>query len=41
MQKRDPLMQKLGSEYKIYMPDQQLARDDARAVLEYLRSIEK
>jgi len=41
MQKKDPLMQKLVSEYKIYMPDQQLTRDDARAVLEYLRSIEK
>ena len=37
MQKRVPLMQKLVSEYKIMMPDQQLTRDGARAILEYLR----
>jgi cytochrome c551/c552 len=41
MQKQDPLMQKLVSEYKIMMPDQQLTRDGARAILEYLRSVEK
>jgi hypothetical protein len=41
MQRKDSLMQKLVSEYKIIMPDQQLTRDDARAVLEYLRSVEK
>jgi cytochrome c551/c552 len=40
MQKQDPLMQKLVSEYKIMMPDQQLTRDGARAILEYLRSVE-
>ena len=41
MQRRDPLMQKLVGEYKVMMPDQQLTRDDARAILEYLRSVEK
>jgi hypothetical protein len=41
MQKQDPLMQKLVSEYKIMMPDQQLTRDGAWAILEYLRSVEK
>jgi len=34
-------MQKLVGEYKVMMPDQQLTRDDARAILEYLRSVEK
>lgn len=41
MQRKDPALQKLVNEYKVIMPDQQLTRDDARAVLEYLRSIEK
>lgn len=41
MQKKDPIMEKLVDEYKILMPDQQLTKDDARAVLEYFRSVEK
>jgi len=41
MQRKDPLMLKLVDEYKVIMPDQQLTRDDARALLEYLRSTEK
>lgn len=41
MQRKDTLMQKLVAEYKIIMPDQVLTRDDARALLEYFRSLEK
>lgn len=41
MQKKDPVLIKLVNEYKILMPDQQLTKDDARAVLEYFRSTEK
>ncbi len=41
MQKKDPIMAKLVDEYKILMPDQQLSQNDARAVLEYFRSVEK
>ena len=41
MQKKDPIMEKLVDEYKILMPDQQLSQSDARAVLEYFRSVEK
>jgi cytochrome c len=41
MQKKDPQLQKLVDEYKVVMPDQQLTRDDARAVLEYFRSVDK
>ena len=40
MQRKDPILMKLVAEYKVIMPDQQLTRDDARAVLEYLRSVE-
>ncbi len=41
MQKKDPILEKLVDEYKVIMPDQQLTKDDARAVLEYFRSVEK
>jgi len=41
MQKKDPIMKKLVDEYKVIMPDQQLTKDDAREILEYLRSVEK
>ena len=41
MQKKDQLMEKLVDQYKILMPDQQLTQNDARAVLEYFRSVEK
>ncbi|MHB1686442.1 MAG: c-type cytochrome [Ignavibacteriaceae bacterium] len=41
MQKKDPILKKLVDEYKILMPDQQLTKDDARAMLEYFRSEEK
>ncbi len=41
MQKKDPIMKKLVDEYKVIMPDQQLTKNDARAVLEYLRSVAK
>ncbi len=41
MQKKDPLMEKLVDEYKVIMPDQGLTKDDARALLEYFRSVEK
>jgi cytochrome c551/c552 len=40
MLREDALMQKLVDEYKIIMPDQQLTKDDARALLEYFRSTE-
>jgi cytochrome c551/c552 len=40
MQRKDPLMQKLVNEYKVFMPDQHLTRDDARALLEFFRSTE-
>ncbi len=41
MQKKDPIMEKLIDQYKIIMPDQQLTKEDARAILEYLRSVGK
>ena len=41
MQKKDSLLEKLVDEYKILMPDQQLTQNDARAVFEYFRSVEK
>lgn len=42
MQKKDPRLKKLIKEYNgVVMPDQQLKEPQARAVLEYFRSIEK
>ncbi|MCL5028082.1 MAG: cytochrome c [Bacteroidetes bacterium] len=42
MQKKDPKLKKLIKEYNgVVMPDQQLKEPQARAVLEYFRSIEK
>ncbi len=42
MQKKDPKLKKLIKQYNgVVMPDQQLKEKQARAVLEYFRSIEK
>ncbi len=42
MQKKDPRLKKLIKEYNgVVMPDQQLKEPQARAILEYFRSIEK
>ena len=42
MQKKEPQLKKLIKEYNgVVMPDQQLKEKQARAVLEYLRSVEK
>lgn len=39
MEKDDPAVRKLMDEYHVPMPDQQLDREQARAILEYLRSV--
>ena len=40
MQKKDPNLKKLIKEYNgVFMPDQGLSREEARAVLEYLRAV--
>lgn len=41
MQKKDPILEKLVKEYKILMPDQQLSKEDALAILDYFRSVKK
>jgi len=41
MQKKDPLIKKQVAEYKLLMPDQNLTKEDARAMLEFFRSKDK
>ncbi len=38
MQKKDPILKKLVDEYKIVMPDQNLSKKEARAMLDFFRS---